>query len=314
MNKNSWMTLLYYTGINFLTSIFLRRKIFVLNFHSISDEKNNSSSLYPDLTLASEIFEQRLQYLIKRGHTFIALKDIEQAMTSQISKPTVLYFDDGFKDNLTVVLPILQRYKIPATFFVAVGLIEHTHIQWTIMHREYLRRHGLTAQQIEEEITHVRHQASTSDLAKLAAKHQESGLTPESIGSEIYLDWSDVKQLAEAGMEIGSHAWSHMRLTEMGASEAREEIINSKKKIEDIIGHAVCSFSFPYARWNKELLSVVYDAGYQTVVSAGVGLNDLKTSEKHQYFLKNCLNRVSSSIISFKVGLYLGSFLRNLKS
>ena len=68
-------------------------------------------------------FEKRIKYLVKHGHNFIKFSNLSSLAKDKMSKPTILYFDDGFKDNLTNVLPILIKYKIPATFFISTGLI-----------------------------------------------------------------------------------------------------------------------------------------------------------------------------------------------
>ena len=49
---------------------------------------------------------------------FLRFCDLPDLKNKNVKKPTIIYFDDGFGDNVLNVLPILKKYKIPATFFI----------------------------------------------------------------------------------------------------------------------------------------------------------------------------------------------------
>lgn len=81
-----------------------------------------------------------------------------------------------------------------------------------------------------------------------------------------------------AGMEIGSHTLTHARLTHLPMDHARDEITNSKKKLEDAFGRPVEHFCYPYGDWNSSVRDLVAEAGYRTACTTESGINTPDTS------------------------------------
>lgn len=64
------------------------------------------------------------------------------------------------------------------------------------------------------------------------------------------LSWKEVGEIAENGIEIGSHSRTHQDLSGMSAADAMREIVDSKTEIENRIGRPVRTFAYPYGRYN----------------------------------------------------------------
>ena len=60
------------------------------------------------------------------------------------------------------------------------------------------------------------------------------------------LRWSEVEELARAGIEIGAHTVTHPRMSLLSPKETEEELLRSRAAIEDRIGRPVRSFAYPY--------------------------------------------------------------------
>lgn len=73
---------------------------------------------------------------------------------------------------------------------------------------------------------------------------------------------SEVASLAE-GFEIGAHTLTHPRLTQLDKSAASKEITDSKAYLEDVTGHEVNSFCYPYGLFNSEHVEIVRQAGFR---------------------------------------------------
>jgi peptidoglycan/xylan/chitin deacetylase (PgdA/CDA1 family) len=93
-----------------------------------------------------------------------------------------------------------------------------------------------------------------------------SGLVGHGVpGRDRYLDWSELRACASAGIAIGSHAHSHRSLGRMSRLEAREEVHRSKETIEDKLGREVASFAYPYGvhgDHDVETKRALREAGY----------------------------------------------------
>jgi len=94
---------------------------------------------------------------------------------------------------------------------------------------------------------------------------------------EPLMDRAQLVEWMRAGHEIGSHTITHRFLTSLSPDEARREIIDSKKMLEDIFGQPVRHFCYPYGDWNEAVRDMVREAGYETATSTIPGFNDAMT-------------------------------------
>ncbi len=91
------------------------------------------------------------------------------------------------------------------------------------------------------------------------------------------LTWAEVKELNRHGILFGSHTVTHPQLRELDVPRIQEEVVNSKKTIEQKLGSAVESFAYPYAfpqadaGFKKMLRDTLRSAGYQSGVCTTVG-------------------------------------------
>lgn len=101
--------------VMYLLSLGTKYKPTILMYHSINDNKFF-------FTVTKKNFEIQIKKLIEAGHNFKSMEDIYQNNFDNMS--IVITFDDGYKDNLTNALPILEKYNIPATIYIATSFIE----------------------------------------------------------------------------------------------------------------------------------------------------------------------------------------------
>jgi peptidoglycan/xylan/chitin deacetylase (PgdA/CDA1 family) len=93
------------------------------------------------------------------------------------------------------------------------------------------------------------------------------------LGRRGYLTASQLRELAGAGFEIGSHSLTHRMLATLPSGEMEAELVVSREKLEDAAGVTVAHFSCPHGRWSPALAVAAARAGYRTVSTSQVGLN-----------------------------------------
>jgi peptidoglycan/xylan/chitin deacetylase (PgdA/CDA1 family) len=71
-----------------------------------------------------------------------------------------------------------------------------------------------------------------------------------------------LRQLRSAGIDIGSHSVSHVRLAEQTTERIHEEVTRSKKELEDAIGERIDHFCYPYGSHDIRAVEAVAEAGY----------------------------------------------------
>jgi peptidoglycan/xylan/chitin deacetylase (PgdA/CDA1 family) len=95
--------------------------------------------------------------------------------------------------------------------------------------------------------------------------------------AETLMDESQVRAWLAAGHEIGSHSMTHRNLKRLDRSAVREEIIASKKSLEDRFGVGVSHFCYPYGAWTEKVREMVQEAGYRTACTVCFGVNTSAT-------------------------------------
>ena len=82
-----------------------------------------------------------------------------------------------------------------------------------------------------------------------------------------------IKELAQAGMEIGSHSVSHRFLSNLSETDLRDELSNSKKSLEHASGEEVLSLALPGGRGSKMVRLNGYENGYEFLATSEPGIN-----------------------------------------
>jgi peptidoglycan/xylan/chitin deacetylase (PgdA/CDA1 family) len=84
---------------------------------------------------------------------------------------------------------------------------------------------------------------------------------------------SQIKEWLSAGHWIGAHTCTHPRLSLLSRDQAKEEIVASKKKLEDRFGLPVEHFAYPYGDYNQTTVELVREAGFKSAVTMHRGVN-----------------------------------------
>lgn len=105
------------------------------------------------------------------------------------------------------------------------------------------------------------------------------------------LAWSQLRELAAAGVEIGAHSHSHYQLDTLGAARAREEIVSSKGLLEEELGTEVSTFAYPHGYSSARVRSAVRAAGYRSAAA----VKNAFSSEGDDLFALARLTVLSSS-------------------
>jgi peptidoglycan/xylan/chitin deacetylase (PgdA/CDA1 family) len=79
---------------------------------------------------------------------------------------------------------------------------------------------------------------------------------PSGLGSQPMLTWSEARDLAESGWEIGAHTRTHPDLRKLPGELVRREIVDSRTDIEDALGRRADSFAYPFGRSTDVAVSV----------------------------------------------------------
>lgn len=96
------------------------------------------------------------------------------------------------------------------------------------------------------------------------------------VGNEGYLNWDEIKELKNAGWEIGVHSATHPNLATLGTEDLKYQIIEAKKKIDENVGINTNSFSYPAGKYNQEVINIVKEAGLNLAVTTNYDKHNAK--------------------------------------
>ncbi len=302
----------------------IRSRVFkqlpVINYHRIMDVDTTTFPFDARVISATpKMFEKHIQY-ISKNYTPITFKQLDQCIkgTQKLpSKPIIITFDDGYDDNYHFAYPILKKYNVPATFFVATGHIGddlpfwYERVVFTLKHtlnnsinlasinyKDVLPPLGDDRLPIIDKT--LEHFKGLSNKQRLLAvdeliKNYSNAEYPE----EKFLDqcktmtWTQCKEMAENGMEIGSHTVSHPILSSLTSEDLKFEVIESKRIIEEEVGEQVTTLAFPNGGpndYNDSVMSTIKNHGYSFSASFKGGTNSiraLKHYELNRFLIEN---------------------------
>lgn len=212
-------------------------------------------------------------------------------------------FDDGYVDNLTAALPVLERYEIPATVFVIGNAVGRTReFWWDALERAVLGS-GPLPDALDFPFGDGRRgfflDEQSGDFDAIASWRADSGDTETSRqtlfrdlwdtivvlepaeqddATEHLLTWAgqparapaarvpiDVEQFATLAahplITLGSHTLDHVSLTDLSPERQYAQISAGHRIIEELSGHRVTRFSYPYGRFDDSARATVRELG-----------------------------------------------------
>jgi peptidoglycan/xylan/chitin deacetylase (PgdA/CDA1 family) len=92
-----------------------------------------------------------------------------------------------------------------------------------------------------------------------------------------YLSATQLREMADAGFEVGCHSRTHPNLSQLDSAGLHDEIVVAKDEIEQMLGRSVKHFSCPGGFWSPEAARIAAEAGFKTVATSRIGMNSPQT-------------------------------------
>jgi len=195
----------------------------ILAYHRVNPEAKDNLSVSP------ETLEDQLMHLSSRGWKNVVLEDVvSDGDLARHSRSFAVTFDDGYQDNFTHALPVLQRLDMRATIYVSTAFVDSGEVfPWV-----------------------------TNSHAPQDVNEDDQPLT-----------WDQLKEMMSEGVfTVGSHTLNHPLLSGLQSEAAYQEIYESKGIIESRLGVDVTTFCYPAGDFNQETVGLVQQSGYSAAV------------------------------------------------
>jgi peptidoglycan/xylan/chitin deacetylase (PgdA/CDA1 family) len=253
---------------------FSNSKIRIITYHGISSS-----------ALSILEFEKQLKFISNHFDNYW-VSEIPHLLNTNIkSKPKIiLTFDDGLKNHITNVVPLLKKYNLKSTFYVPINLIEENKFLWNhelkcllmSMENNNLPKNiqeiiGSCLFEKEnindyiEKIKKLNHEYKINIIEELKRNNK---IIYEQWMLEEYqlMNLNDLINISSL-VEIGSHTLNHPILTTISKENLIEEIRESRFRLEKFLNKPVVSFCYPNGIYSDEIINIVknyYPIGVST--------------------------------------------------
>jgi peptidoglycan/xylan/chitin deacetylase (PgdA/CDA1 family) len=170
--------------------------------------------------------DAQLRFLIRRGYRPATLTEAVDSAPAQ--RTVAVTFDDAYRSVIERALPVLSRHRAPATVFAPTAFVTDGG------------------------------RASWSALSRWAGTPFEAELD--------CMSWDDLRALAAAGWEIGSHSHTHPPLTGLGDAELEAELAGSRAACEEALQRPCTSLAYPFGAHDRRVADQAKAAGYEVAV------------------------------------------------
>jgi peptidoglycan/xylan/chitin deacetylase (PgdA/CDA1 family) len=295
-----------------------RSKLLICCYHGVRRDDDPTRHW---LMLSREAFVEQMRYL-HAHYRCLPLEDALQELDrGPLASPVAcVTFDDGYLNNRTVAFPVLQELDIPATIYVATGMLGSRRALWTTrldlsiaqsegrtLHLEALNMGPIT---IDSVVAPTIARALVARLKSLSAA--ERGAALEDIEAQLnspvipstfdFMSWEDACALDASGLvRIAAHTVNHEILSQLSDADVAYEITESMNEVSTRLGHASATFAYPNgttADFDERGRRVLQLVGCVAALSTREGLNSV---DEDRFALRRIVVGGAESIQSFRL-------------
>jgi peptidoglycan/xylan/chitin deacetylase (PgdA/CDA1 family) len=261
--------------------------LLVMIYHRVPIEKDTMVTSEPS---AAE-FSAQMRLLAKNFHPLPLLEAVARLCAGTLpARAVCVTFDDGYANNCEVALPILKEHGVPATVFVAPGFLNGGCMFNDIvieamraapgdfdLHDLGFGRYRLTdgasrMRAVIEVLGKAKYLEPAERQRTVRAILDRSGAP---LPTRLMMTDEQVRTLARAGIEIGAHTINHPILASIDDATARQEIFDSKRRLEEITGAPIRSFAYPNGKpeqdYKRVHVQMAREAGFELALSTSWG-------------------------------------------
>lgn len=296
--KQSAFFLARYSGLNTCFRARTRSQFRVVTYHGV-DGQDHPVVNFDRLQIQPDLFARQLESLARHFHV-VSLPDALSGFLDGRGWPErglAITFDDGYRNNLEVAAPILQRLGLPATFFVTAGFVEGRARPWWYDVREAVAAARVTevllpGEPVRDLRTVVARRACCQALewawsslpendrsVRLAHFQQALQVAPAELRYP-FMTREEVQRLAGLGFDVQPHGDTHCSLRAEGAERVRQEVQASVAFITAITQRPPNCLAWPYGHMpaTRTLAeTALKQAGLAAAVSVATGFNGSAT-------------------------------------
>ncbi len=289
-------------------------ELYISMYHYTRDLKH---SRYTEIKgLDVNLFREQIAFM-KSNFNIVTMEQALEAISTKEKLPEkalLLTFDDGYADNYTVAMPVLEEYGVQGSFFIP-GKTFTTHQLLDVNKIHYVLASANIYNLVEDlkkEMDYYRGQefqyASTEELfAKYAVASRFDiketvfvkqmlqtvlpeklrniissklfakyvGVTEEQLAYELYMSEEQIRTMKRHGMFIGIHGYDHYWLGNLPVEQMENDISLALDALDEFVDRKQWVMNYPYGNYNKDVLAYISKQGACLGLTTEVRLADI---------------------------------------
>jgi peptidoglycan/xylan/chitin deacetylase (PgdA/CDA1 family) len=262
-------------------------RLLIFYFHGLykSSEQKELHHVDPQNNITNLQFEEFVEYFISHKYKFIKPEDLNQQLVPG-QRYAMITFDDGYFNNM-LALNVLEKYRVPALFFISTNYIKENRSYWWDIIYKYRHKQGIPLAEIRNEQL----------LLKGMKWWEIDTYIGSEFGEEAHKPWSDIDRpftkleittIAKHPLiSIGNHTHHHAILTNCDSNEALNEMNECNNFISALTGQTPSAIAFPNGNFDSNLLALAKQVGFRFAFTTQSQLNKLPFGDEEII----CLNR-----------------------
>lgn len=247
------------------------------------------------LEITPEDLRAMLEYVRRHGLEVIALDDVPGRLANPRGPRFVCFtFDDGYRDNATLALPIFREFGMPFTVNVTNGFIAGSASVWWYFVEEVLlsgkpleflwkgtQHHFAVAETVGErdraleEIAKLVRSLGSDRDELLRTLGETAGIDPTAVTRKLCMTWEELRVFASDPLvTIGAHTAGHHSLNRLSEAEIAVEVETARCELAAQIGCEVRHFAYPFGGPNavdEREFALVRQSGFATMLTTRAG-------------------------------------------
>ncbi len=237
----------------------LRGQGVIALYHRVSPRPD---PIYPPVPPA--LFEEHLLQL-RRAFRILTLHELleRRRRGKSLRGCCAVTFDDGYRDFLDHAYPLLRRHGAPATHFLVVDSLEaqRPNWNWRLNRITYVRDGNPCDLSLTFRVAAMTGPEREAYLADQERRLADLPPDPALLRPE------DLAGPDPALVEWGSHSVTHANLGCCDPATARRELLESRQRLEALLGRPVRYFAYPNGSYSRAVLRLAEDSGYEAALA-----------------------------------------------
>lgn len=269
--------------------------------HSV-ERHDDFGRLSGRMAITDVFLDELLAHARRRNIEVISLDECLLRLSAKKLDPFIcLTFDDGYRDNYEVAYPILLKHRVPATIFLATGLIDRTSPMWwhpleravSVSDDFGIRSRRQPLQNsVDRQRTYDKWASRFRALDAAGILHLSDELAASnpnfrtSDAFESVLDWDMVREMAASGLiTFGVHTATHPVMARLSEAETIAEVEISRDRYTEMVGSRPKYFAYPFGQSHEtgdQAAQIVAQAGFAAAFTTKAAT--LRASNTQDFF------------------------------